>query len=86
MTDQTTATERIVVGQITKNARETIKVSVEEWHGRRIVNARVYFRAEDGEMRPSRKGLAISVDRLPELVEVLTRAMIAASPTSRPAA
>jgi len=61
-------------------------VTLEEWHGRRILNVRVYFRAEDGEMRPSRKGLAMSVDRLPELLAVLSEAMRAASPTWRPAA
>ncbi len=81
-----TAAERMVVGQITKNKREVIKVTLEEWHGRRIVNVRVYFRAEDGEMRPSRKGLALSVDRLPDLVAVLTEAIRAASPPWRPAA
>jgi hypothetical protein len=71
----TMATEHVAIGTIKKNSREEIRVSLEVWHGRRIVNARVYFRAEDGLMYPSRKGLALSVDRLPELLAVLTEAM-----------
>ncbi len=74
------------IGICPKNSREEIRVSLEMYNGRPICNIRVYFRSEEGEMLPSRKGLALSVDRLEGLVEVLNRALLVVSPTWRPAA
>ena len=52
---------------IPKNSREELRVSVDEFRGRQIVNLRVWFRSEDGEMRPGRQGAAVKLELLPSL-------------------
>jgi hypothetical protein len=69
-----------------ENSREEIHVSLEVWHGRRILNMLVYFKSKDSEWLPSRKGLAVSVDRVADLLVLPIRTMEAAPPTARPAA
>ena len=56
----------------TKNARgEEIRVSVETFQGRRLLNVRTWFKGEDGEMRPGKQGLALRVELLPDLQQAL---------------
>ncbi len=81
----TAATDRTFHRTFKKNSREVVKVSLETYMGRRVLNIRVWFDS-DGEWKPSKKGLSLAVERLPELVEVLTDAMRAARPTWKPAA
>lgn len=56
---------------IRKNANEELRVSLDEFRGHRLVNLRVWFKAEDGEMRPGKQGVALRVELLPELMEAL---------------
>ncbi len=70
------------IGRFRKSATEEVIVSVETFHGREVVNARVWWtNPETGEILPSRKGLTITTDKLPALLNLLTRAMVAVSPT-----
>lgn len=63
----------IVVATITKNSREEIRVTIGEFHGKTILNLRVWFRGDGHEMRPG-KGLACRVDLLPQLAAALAEA------------
>lgn len=54
-----------------KNLREELRIGVEEFRGHRLLNLRVWFQSEDGEMRPGKQGLAVRVAMLPELLLVL---------------
>ncbi|WP_407491882.1 transcriptional coactivator p15/PC4 family protein [Pseudooceanicola sp. MF1-13] len=56
---------------ITKNSREEIRVSVNEYQGHQLVSLRVWFEADDGDMRPSKKGLAFRVELLPQVSAAL---------------
>lgn len=56
---------------IPKNSREEIRVSMDEYQGHQLVSLRVWFEADDGEMRPSKKGLAFRVDLLPQVAAAL---------------
>ena len=51
-----------VVATFDKNSKEEVRVSIDEYHGKKLVHMRVFYRADDGEFRPGNKGLAISVD------------------------
>jgi hypothetical protein len=59
---------------IRKNAREELRLSVDEYHGYPFASFRVWYRDDDsGEMRPSRKGLTVSPDNWPLFIAGLRR-------------
>lgn len=55
-----------------KNARgEVVRITREEYKGADLVNIRVWFTASDGELRPSKNGLTIRGDQIPQMIEAL---------------
>lgn len=62
------------VATIRKSAREELRVSVDEFRGHELINLRVWFEGEDGEIRPGKQGVALWIELLPELIAVLHRA------------
>jgi len=56
---------------IRKNAREEIRVARVEYKGYDLVNLRIWFRADDGSMRPGRDGFAIRAGLVDELIDAL---------------
>ncbi len=72
---------------IRKGANEIVRITVDEYRGREVLDIRIWVvDAETGEVQPTRKGVALAATRLPELIEVLNRALLVVSPTARPAA
>jgi len=57
-----------------KNDREQVKILVSEFRGRRILNIRVFYSNSSGDWLPSKKGLALAVDKLPVLLAALHQA------------
>lgn len=45
---------------VRKNAREVSRVRKREFKGRHYIDARTFYPGEDGELRPSGKGVAMS--------------------------
>lgn len=66
---------------IPKNKREQLRVTVGTWQDRPVVSARVYYKADDGSWRPTRKGLAVSIEMLAQLIEALVQAELTAGRT-----
>lgn len=62
------------LGTIRKNSREEIRVSLDEFRGMTLVSLRVWFQADDGDMRPGRQGLAFRPEALAEVLAALHRA------------
>lgn len=67
-------TDDTLIATIRKNSREEIRVSLGEYQGHSVAHVRVWFKAADGSMRPSRSGLAFRVDLLPEIARALSEA------------
>ena len=61
------ATEEPAVYSFGKNALERVEARVREYKGHDLIDIRVHFEAADGSWRPTKKGLALSVDLLSEL-------------------
>lgn len=57
-----------------KNDREQVKILVSDFRGRRILNIRVFYVDQSGEWLPSKKGLALAVEKLPVLLAALHQA------------
>ncbi|MFN4160118.1 MAG: transcriptional coactivator p15/PC4 family protein [Gemmobacter sp.] len=54
-----------------KNAREEIRVSLDEFAGHELVNLRVWFQAPDGEMRPGKQGIAFRRELLADVLAAM---------------
>lgn len=57
-----------------KNDREQVKILVSDFRGRRILNIRVFYLDQSGDWLPSKKGLAIALEKLPVLLAALHQA------------
>jgi hypothetical protein len=66
-----------LVGIVEKNRTEEVRVRLAVWQGCDFVDLRVFaeFDGTDGERRPTKRGVAIAVHRLPELVTALQGAL-----------
>ncbi|HVA67188.1 MAG TPA: transcriptional coactivator p15/PC4 family protein [Elusimicrobiota bacterium] len=67
-----------VVAEFGKNSRESVRAIVKTWNGRELFDIRVCYRNDAGELKPTQKGLCLSLDKLPELrqaVEALEKAV-----------
>jgi hypothetical protein len=76
MSARPTLPEPIVISKIWKNRRrnESVHVTLSEYEGRCLINVRVYCTGTDGIDRPTAKGVAIGIRKLPELARALVRA------------
>lgn len=57
----------VVVAQFEKNKKEEVRLSVGTFHGRKIINIRVFFKDDDGTWKPGKQGLALLVERYKDL-------------------
>jgi hypothetical protein len=62
-----------LISSFEKNALEEVRVSLTEYRGRQLIDLRVYYITAEGEPRPTKKGVAISVELYPELKEALAK-------------
>lgn len=60
-----------VIKEIKKNKTEKIIISIDEFKGREYANVRVFFKNDDGEFCPTKKGIALNMDIIPEVVDGL---------------
>ena len=68
-----TPVKRIVL-DLEKNSREVVRVELDEFGGRQIVSARVWYRDTTGTLRPTPKGISIDIRRWPGLWHALEEA------------
>lgn len=60
-----------------RNAREIVRVALDQFNGRYTVNVRVWYR--DGEIvKPSKTGITLSIKHLPQLATAMSLALAAA--------
>lgn len=62
-----------VIAQFEKNATEVIRISLTEYRGRKLIDMRVYYSDDEGQYRPTKKGVSLSADRYTDF----KRAMLA---------
>lgn len=51
-----------LIAQFEKNATEVVRISLTEFRGRQLIDVRVYYTDDEGEYRPTRKGISLAVD------------------------
>jgi hypothetical protein len=65
-----------LIHEFTKNAREKVRVEFMTYHGSDVLNLWVYYNADPAreDWKPSRKGLSISTELVPDLKEAVEKA------------
>lgn len=73
--------EPVEIAKFWKNRgrRESVHVTLSQYEGRSLINVRVYATGSDGIDRPTPKGIAMTIDKLPELAQALAKAEAKAS-------
>ena len=71
-----TLPEPVIISKFWKNRRrnESVHVTLSEYEGHSLINVRVYATGTDGVDRPTPKGIAIGIGKLPELARALSTA------------
>ncbi len=64
----------MLITEIQKNLKERLRVSIEEYRGSKFIDLRVYFEAEDGEWRPTKKGIALNHECIDSVIQALQEA------------
>ena len=66
----------VQISKFWKNRRrnESVHVTLSEYEGHCLINVRVYSTGTDGIDRPTPKGVAMGIRRLPELARALAKA------------
>jgi hypothetical protein len=67
------ADERELIHSFDKSPTEQVQVALSKYKGKTYADLRIYFKADDGEYRPTKKGITVSLDLLPELGEAVTK-------------
>lgn len=60
-----------IIKEIVKNKTETLIVSLDEFKGKDYANVRVFFKNDDGELCPTKKGVTLTLDTIPQVIEGL---------------
>ncbi|HUI12551.1 MAG TPA: transcriptional coactivator p15/PC4 family protein [Xanthobacteraceae bacterium] len=57
---------------------EAVRVQIRNYQGRNLIDLRKFFTGKDGRLRPTKKGLTLSIRKLPDLARGISNAMSAA--------
>jgi hypothetical protein len=69
------AFEPVTVAEWPRNSRETMRVRLDTFQGRFIIDCRAWFVGQDGELKPGRNGMTLAVRHLPALASAFDMAM-----------
>ncbi|MCK8601488.1 transcriptional coactivator p15/PC4 family protein [Desulfoferrobacter suflitae] len=62
-----------VVYTFPKNPLEEVRASITVFKGKQYVDLRIYYKGDDGEFHPSKKGLTLSLDLFSELEQAVQK-------------
>jgi Transcriptional Coactivator p15 (PC4) len=65
----------LAVSQWEKNSREAFRVSLTEYKGKALVDCRIFYLGDDGEYKPSPKGISATLNHLPALADGICKAL-----------
>ena len=64
----------VIIGQCAKNKRETLRISLRSFKSSKFCDIRLLIASDDGDLRFTKKGLAVKPELLPWLISHLQRA------------
>ena len=57
---------------IEKSALERIQIEMKEYKKRKYLDIRTYYRSDDGEWKPTKKGVTIPPDAIEDLIQAVS--------------
>jgi hypothetical protein len=76
MTERPTLDEPVTVAKFFKNRRhDVVAVTLSTFNGRNVVDVRQFFQNQQGQDRPTAKGVAMDVRKLPDLAKAINKAV-----------
>jgi hypothetical protein len=63
-----------LVARIVKNPTEEVRIAFTSYRGHDLVDIRVFYQDEQGEWRPTKRGVSLSVDSFTELRDAIVKA------------
>ena len=63
-----------LVARIAKNPTEEVRVSFGSYRGYDLIDIRVYYQDDQGEWRPTKRGVSLSIDSFVELRDAIVKA------------
>lgn len=72
--------EPVEIAKFWKNRarNESLRVSLSEYEGHCLINVRIYSTGTDGIDRPTTKGIAMGIAKLPDLAKAISKALATA--------
>ncbi|OPY70105.1 MAG: Transcriptional Coactivator p15 (PC4) [Syntrophorhabdaceae bacterium PtaU1.Bin034] len=64
----------MIIGEIERGETEVVRVSTEEYKGRKYVDVRIYFANDEGEWKPTKKGVTIQPDKVEAFMDLIKKA------------
>ena len=62
-----------VIGEMEKGWNEKIIFSVSEYKGKHYADVRVYYEDDEGEWKPTKKGVSVALDAFGEFKELVLK-------------
>jgi hypothetical protein len=68
--------EEIVIDRFWKNrSKDAVVVSLSSFKDHNLIDVRTHSMSSDGKLLPTKKGIAVSILRLPELAKAVNKAL-----------
>ena len=61
-----------------KNSRESLVINQSEFKGVKLVDVRVFYKDEAGDLKPTKKGVSVRLEQLDALIKALSTVSAAA--------
>ena len=61
-----------------KNSRESLVINQSEFKGVKLVDVRVFYKDEAGDLKPTKKGVSVRLEQLDALIKALSTVSTAA--------
>lgn len=61
----------MIIGEIERNDTERLRIEASNYKGADFISVRIYYLADNGEWRPTKKGITVKPDKVDELIGFL---------------
>jgi len=61
----------ITIAEVSKSKTETLRIRLNEFHGRHFLDVRAFYEKDDGELAPTKKGVAIPLAKVADVIQAL---------------
>ncbi len=64
----------MIIGEIERNDTERLRIEASNYKGSDFISVRIYYLADNGEWRPTKKGITVKPEKVDELIGFLSDA------------